>query len=88
VGERWCCLPDNQPSPRVVGLYWALAQTGLEMVMPIVAGLLLDRSLGWQPWGVAAGAVLGLAGGLWHLVYLLNKLEQADRQSSDKRKPS
>jgi F0F1-type ATP synthase assembly protein I len=71
-----------------MGLYLALAQTGLEMVAPIVVGILLDSYLGWQPWGVAVGAVVGLAGGLWHLVVILQKLEQVDRQESEERKPS
>ena len=50
--------------------YLALSQVGLEMVGPIVLGLLADYYFGWGPWGVLAGAVLGLVGGLAHLVQL------------------
>jgi F0F1-type ATP synthase assembly protein I len=50
--------------------YLALSQVGLEMVGPIVLGLLTDYYLGWGPWGVLAGAVLGLVGGIAHLVQL------------------
>jgi len=71
-------MADNQPSPRDLGRYFALAQVGLEMVVPIVIGLYLDTKLGWSPWGVVGGAVLGLAGGLAHLVLQLNRLENKE----------
>jgi F0F1-type ATP synthase assembly protein I len=56
-----------------LGRYLALAQVGLEMVVPIGVGLALDFYLGWTPWGVIGGAVLGLVGGLAHLVHLAGK---------------
>jgi len=74
-------MSDNAPTPRDLGRYFALAQVGLEMVLPIVLGVFLDRWLGWAPWGVVVGAVLGLVGGLWHLVLLLNRFDDKDSKS-------
>jgi hypothetical protein len=54
--------------PKIPGAYLALAQVGLEMVVPILLGLGLDYGLGWAPWGVIAGALLGLFGGMFHLI--------------------
>jgi F0F1-type ATP synthase assembly protein I len=53
--------------------YLALSQVGLEMAAPALIGLGLDYWLGWGPWGVITGAVIGLFGGLAHLVHLANK---------------
>ncbi len=64
------------PNPRDVGKYMALAQVGIEMVVPIVVGLVLDSYLNWTPWGVIVGAAVGLVGGLWHLVVMLNRIDQ------------
>lgn len=55
-----------------------MAQVGFEMVVPIVFGIFLDNWLGTSPWMVAAGAALGFAGGLWHLVVLLKRLDKRD----------
>ncbi len=71
-------MSGNGPNPRDMGRYFALAQVGLEMVVPIVVGLLLDSWLAWTPWGVVTGAGLGLVGGLAHLVHLLNRMDQKD----------
>ena len=67
--------PENR---RQLGLYFAMAQVGFEMVVPIILGIFLDNWLGTGPWMVVAGAVLGLAGGLFHLVLLLNRLDKKD----------
>lgn len=72
-------LPDRND----MGRYVALSQIGLEMVAPIVLGLVLDHYLGWTPWALIAGAVLGLVGGLVHLVHLLNKMDAKDSSRSD-----
>ncbi len=53
--------------------YVAMSQVGLEMVAPIILGLVLDSYLGWAPWGLVGGAAFGLFGGLAHLVHLLGK---------------
>ena len=62
--------------PRDMRRYMALSQIGLEMVAPIVLGLVLDHFLGWSPWGVIVGVVVGLTGGFVHLVVVLNKLDK------------
>jgi F0F1-type ATP synthase assembly protein I len=79
-------MRGNQPSQRETAKYFALAQVGLEMVVPIAVGLWLDEHLGWKPWGVVGGAVLGLVGGLLHLLALLRRFEQ-DESSSGRDSP-
>jgi F0F1-type ATP synthase assembly protein I len=76
-------MPEGPMDPKEVGRLYALAQVGMEMVVPIVIGLGLDRWLGWTPWGVVAGAVLGFAGGMIHMVALLN---QGNDSSSKQRR--
>lgn len=68
-------MPEQPAPDRDLGFYFALAQTGLEMVAPIVVGVLLDSKFGWSPWGAAVGAVVGLAGGLTHMVLMVNRRE-------------
>src|SRR5262249_43401211 len=68
---RGASVPEHQTSPRELGLYIAISQVGLEMVAPVGLGWLLDSWLGWQPWGIIAGAVLGLVLGITHLVVFL-----------------
>ena len=62
--------PENS---REMGHYFALAQAGIEMVVPIGIGVALDEYLGWSPWCVVIGAILGLTIGLTHLVVMANK---------------
>jgi len=75
-------MPEGPIDPKEVGRVYALGQLGLEMVVPIVLGLLADRWLGWSPWGVVAGAVLGFTGGMLHLIVFL---KQNDDSSTQKR---
>jgi F0F1-type ATP synthase assembly protein I len=75
-------MPGGQPDPKEMGFYFALAQVGLEMAVPVGVGALLDHYLGWTPWAMATGAVLGLFGGLAHLVSILNRHERS-RSSKD-----
>ncbi len=84
-------MSDKQPesgdsNSRETGRLFALSQVGFEMVAPIALGLFLDHRLGWTPWGVVGGAVLGLVGGLAHLLWMLRKFEERD--SSSKRDES
>lgn len=62
-----------------MGRLMALSQIGVEMAAPIGLGLLVDHWLDWFPWCTSAGAVLGLFGGLFHLVVLLRRFEERDR---------
>jgi F0F1-type ATP synthase assembly protein I len=71
-------MGDKVPDSKEMGRYFTLSQIGFEMVVPIVVGLILDNKLGWAPWGVVVGAIVGLVGGLTHLVYLLKKFERTD----------
>lgn len=60
--------------------YVALSQVGLMMAVPPGAGALLDRWLGWSPWGVIVGAALGLTIGLVQLVRLTNRQDDKPDQ--------
>jgi F0F1-type ATP synthase assembly protein I len=73
----------EMPDRKELGRYLALSQIGLEMIVPIVVGLVLDHYLGWAPWALIAGAVLGLCMGFVHLVHLLNKMDAKDSPRSD-----
>ena len=72
--------PEN---PKKLGLYFALGQVGMEMVVPILAGLALDYySEKTAPWGLLGGVVFGFAGGLLHLVAIMKRLEKFDDDES------
>ena len=71
-------MPDGSADSKEFGKYLAFAQVGFEMVVPVVLGLVADNYLGSRPWGVTAGTVLGLVGGLWHLVILARRFEEAE----------
>lgn len=77
---------DPRPTdPRQLGLYYAMAHVGLEMVAPIGLGLLVDHYFSWSPWGVVVGAFLGLFGGLWHLLRMVDRLNRLEPpQEKDK----
>jgi hypothetical protein len=53
--------------------YMALSQVGMEMAAPIGLGVWGDVSFHTIPWLTIAGAVLGLVGGLTHLIVLANR---------------
>src|SRR5258706_13336760 len=79
-------MSENRPDSvgaeaRHTGRLFALSQVGFEMVVPIALGLFLDNRYGWTPWGVTVGAVLGLVGGMAHLLMMLKKFEQAESSS-------
>jgi F0F1-type ATP synthase assembly protein I len=74
------------PDPQEMRHYFVLGQIGLEMVVPVLAGLAVEYYVGGRPWGVIAGAALGLIGGFLHLIVLLNR--QHDEASSRPRRDS
>jgi F0F1-type ATP synthase assembly protein I len=71
-------MPLGSPDFKHFGYYIALAQVGMEMVIPIGIGVALDYYLKWSPWGVVGGAVFGLVGGLAHLVALVNREDHSN----------
>lgn len=80
-------VPDPGGNPSEQSFYYALAQTGLEMVAPIGVGLLLDHYLGWSPWGVIGGAVFGFVGGLGHMISMLNRRNKQPPDESNRDEP-
>jgi hypothetical protein len=69
--------PSNQKD---FSRYMAMSQAGLEMVVPIILGVVVDWKFGTGPWGAVVGAVVGLVMGVTHLVYL-------SRPKDDDQKP-
>ena len=68
-------MSQGPQDSRRLGLSLALTQVGMEMVAPIVVGVVVDRYLEWGPWGVVCGAVAGFVGGFIHLLAVLKRLE-------------
>jgi len=75
-------MVSHQENPKRLGLYFAMAQVGFEMVAPIVLGYFLDQWWGSSPWMVAVGAVVGLVGGLYHLILLMNRINRLHRSET------
>lgn len=71
-------MASNPPDPRQLGRYFVLAQVGIEMVVPIGIGWFVDDWLGWTPWATVVGAVLGMVGGITHLVLVLNQMDDRE----------
>jgi len=71
-------MPDDDRSSesKVWALYVSIGQIGLEMVVPIALGLLLDRWLGTLPWIGVAGVFIGFFGGLFHLLKMVEKIDR------------
>jgi F0F1-type ATP synthase assembly protein I len=65
-------MPE-EPKPENLGKLYALSQIGLEMVAPVAVGVGLDLYLGWGPWASICGAVIGLVGGMMHLIAIVNR---------------
>ncbi len=78
-------MTPKEQDPRDVGRYWALSQVAFEMVAPIALGMFLDSRFGWTPWGVLAGMIIGLGGGIAHLMIYLKA--EADTKSRRGPKP-
>ncbi len=75
-------MPEQGPKPREMGYLIAIGQVGLEMVVPIGLGVALDVWLKTLPWITVAAVVLGLVGGMAHLMSLLKQLDQAENSES------
>jgi F0F1-type ATP synthase assembly protein I len=79
-------MTEPNGDSREYGLYLAMAQCGIEMVVPLALGAWLDYVMGWTPWAAVAGAVLGFVGGMIHLISMSNKIGQS--QSKKKKNGS
>jgi F0F1-type ATP synthase assembly protein I len=77
---------DQQPSPRDLGYYAAIAQIGFEMFLPAVGGYYLDEWLGTTPWIMVAAAVFGFTASLIHLFAILRQKKRDE--SSDQKPPT
>jgi F0F1-type ATP synthase assembly protein I len=62
--------------PKALGRYAIIGQVGFEMVAPIGLGYLIDYWLDWGPWLTIGGAMLGLVGGMAHLMVLARQLNE------------
>jgi len=72
-------MREGPPDSRELGYYFSLAQVGLEMVVPLVVGVVLDHAFGWKPWATLAGVAFGFIGGLVHLIVLVNRHDATGR---------
>ncbi len=72
-------MRQEAPKPGEMGFYFGLAEVGLEMVAPLVLGVFLDYQYGWKPWATIGGFVLGMVGGFFHLLVMLQKHEAQNR---------
>ena len=80
--------PADDRSSLALAYGWAVRVTtiSLEMVVPGLIGLWIDRQLGTVMVFLVLGMILGVTGGMLHLVRLtaaLQRSERSDRKSSD-----
>jgi F0F1-type ATP synthase assembly protein I len=80
--------PPDDRSALALAYGWAVRITAisLEMVVPILIGLWLDRKLGTVLVFVVLGAVVGVTAGLFHLIRLagpVHRCEAPHRKSLD-----
>jgi ATP synthase protein I len=70
---------SQDPTPREMGYYFALAQVGVEMVVPTLLGYWIDSWLGTTPWITIVAAVLGFAAGMIHLIMILRQKDRDEK---------
>jgi F0F1-type ATP synthase assembly protein I len=78
-------MPDEMPSPRETGLYFALGQAGIEMVAPLAIGAWLDWQFGLGPWVIVVGAIIGFVGGTIHLIVMAQQIEREQTERKKKK---
>ncbi len=67
--------PDDRSAlSRAIELGSLATTIAMEMVVPIVLGHWLDQWLGTKAVFAIVGAVLGMTGGLWHLIRLAGQM--------------
>jgi ATP synthase protein I len=68
-------MADDQETNRKSGLAYAAAFSLFSAVVAgLIAGWLLDRWLGTQPWLLIAGIVLGAVAGFYQFIRVSSKL--------------
>jgi ATP synthase protein I len=68
-------MADDQETNRKSGLAYAAAFSLFSAVVAgLIAGWLLDRWLGTQPWLLIAGIVLGAVAGFYEFIRVSSKL--------------
>jgi ATP synthase protein I len=68
-------MADDQETNRKSGLAYAAAFSLFSAVLAgLIAGWLLDRWLGTQPWLLIAGIVLGAVAGFYEFIRVSSKL--------------
>lgn len=67
------------PTPMAAGFRWAsrIAGLGIELAVPTLAGLAVDRFAGSSPWGILIGATIGFAVGMFHLLKIAREGSRA-----------
>ena len=70
------------------GMVWVsrVSSVSLEMVLPAAAGHWLDGRWDTAPWCVSAGAVLGFAMGMHHLLQLTGTNQPRKTEAKQKRR--
>lgn len=81
-------MPEGPPPDSTeLGYYFTLAQVGVEMVAPLIVGLVIDYYLDSSPWFTISGVVFGFVGGILHIVHVTNqhdaRLRRRDPPKSD-----
>ncbi len=69
-------MPDDQSRSSQFGYLMAIGQVGIEMVVPIGLGVLADVKLKTMPLFVVIGVLVGLIGGMLHMMALLKRMDQ------------
>ena len=80
--------PPDDRSPLARAAEWSSRATtiALEMVIPAVVGLWIDRQLGTVMVFLLLGAILGLTAGMWQLIRMATEAqrgEPSDGKSSE-----
>jgi hypothetical protein len=77
-------MSPNRLSPMAMALVWVsrITTVGFEMVLPGLAGHWLDRQFGTGYLAVL-GFVLGMIGGMWHLIRMTSPSSRPDRPGQD-----
>ncbi len=64
---------DRSPAAKAISKATEITTVAFMMVLPILLGYWLDQYLGTIPLFAMVGLVLGMSGGIWQLVQLVNR---------------